>query len=56
MNQSFRVYKKYMDADDYYHKNVKREFYRGMPTRKYRKYLRMSSRVSYEEVMTALAR
>lgn len=44
-----------MDADDYYDKYVKREFYNGNPTKKYLKYLRLSNRVTHEEVMAALA-
>jgi len=54
-NRRFRVYKKYFDTSDYYQKNVKREFYKGKPTRKYRMYLRMSNSITYEEVMAALA-
>lgn len=55
MNQRFRVYKKYMDADDYYHEKVKREFYNGKPTKRFLKYLRMSNSVTHEQVMAALA-
>lgn len=40
---AFYVVAKQWDADDWYIKHVKRKFYRGKPTKKYFKYLKMSN-------------
>lgn len=54
-NYRFRAIKKQFDAEDYYEKYVKREFYDGKPTKRYSRFLRMYNSVTYDEIMAALA-
>jgi hypothetical protein len=47
----FKIVTQAWKADEYYVQNVKRKFYRGKPTRKYRRYLNIQGGYSDEDVM-----
>jgi len=52
----FRILSQEWNADEYYEKNVKREWYNGRPTKKYLKYLRMRSDFTSRDVELAMQR
>ena len=50
----FRILSRMWKADEYYEKNVKRTHYKGKPTKKYLKYLRMRDDFNEQDVELAL--
>ena len=50
-NGMFKILTQSWKADDYYIKNVKRKFYRGKPTRTYRRYLKINNGYSDRDIL-----